>query len=534
MTELKKPEIIMKKTVITLFILASILCGAIMISYAGELLGEHQTPIPASMDGKAYEIVFTREHKPQLRTIATSLPVLFYAGKSKNGAYQSYTSLAAYDETAHKGHREVTIEQLATNPTLRLVPTGDLQVEDRTGNRWQINDANQYVISAAWSPSNSDVLAFTFSSGSDYGIAIANVKSKRVQILRSTSILPDRIAWSPSGTAIQFYEEDEQNSHTNGFITPHYTLAQETVTSTKQEKLNDTWSLQLPQPKDDPSTPDHQAFSIALPDGTQFKGDNLLGGSSALTLINPEGSVIKKTQVDIIVGVSLNGMAFKKVIPGGMELDFMDRQGHLYPLASTLSSVTYRLPFFAFTTPTITVTQVGSGFSTQCNLFDHTGNMAYAYDMQARPGSETIEASADGTVSYLASFVTCNSADNGSDGSPCTDYSQNCNSNGGWGNVVIIQHADGTWTKYTHLKAGSVLPPSTGVSVGFGCEIAREGHTGYTIGNKNGCGDHLHFQRQTSSSLNGVSTSISFSDQTNPLRCTTYTSGNTGRSCLFL
>ena len=155
--------------------------------------------------------------------------------------------------------------------------------------------------------------------------------------------------------------------------------------------------------------------------------------------------------------------------------------------------------------------------------------MAYAYDMQATAGNEAILAAGDGTIAYLFRTVTCNSLDTVG----CTDYSSTCSSNGGWGNAVVLQHADGLWTKYTHLRQSSVIPTVTGRSAGIGCQLATEGHTGATVGIKNGCGDHLHFQRQTSSSVNGVSTSITFSDATSPLSCTTYQSLNAGRSCIF-
>jgi hypothetical protein len=42
--------------------------------------------------------------------------------------------------------------------------------------------------------------------------------------------------------------------------------------------------------------------------------------------------------------------------------------------------------------------------------------------------------------------------------------------------------------------------------------LGDEGGTGTTSGNKNGCGDHLHFAKQSSAAAGGTSVSVSFSD----------------------
>jgi hypothetical protein len=306
------------------------------------------------------------------------------------------------------------------------------------------------------------------------------------------------------------------------------------VLVSKSQADNLEWSSQLPRLEEAKTTSTFkpQAYEITLSDGTRFGGDDFLGRSQ-LRVLNPEGELAKPAVADVVIGVLPDGVVYKRMTPSGAAIEFIDRKGNISDLAATKSLVNYYLPFMPFFSPGITVTQSGSGYSPQCGVFDHTGAMAYAYDMQAVAGNESIESAASGTVAYLAKTVTCNSLDTAG----CSDYSSACTgtaSNSGWGNTIILQHADGTWTKYSHLRYGSVLPPSTGVSVDFGCELATEGHTGATVGNKNGCGDHLHFQRQVTAAIGGSSTSITFADQTVfPLRCTTYTSGNQGRSCLF-
>ncbi len=57
--------------------------------------------------------------------------------------------------------------------------------------------------------------------------------------------------------------------------------------------------------------------------------------------------------------------------------------------------------------------------------------------------------------------------------------------NGGYGNYVVVQHANGTQTLYAHM---SVVTTSMGATVSKGAQIGRVGSTGKSTGN------HLHFE----------------------------------------
>jgi hypothetical protein len=508
-----------------------------MTVYAAPKSHAAQGPqLSVGIGGTAYDIYVRKDDTARAVQVRTALPVLYYAGLSRTGKFRAYTTLAAYNQFAPGGRDEISAAEVSKRHDAVLVPSGDLYVENvSTGAYWQIDGPEQYVVAAAWSPTNPEMIAYTFSSGAAYGIAVIHAVTKEGKVLRERDVVPDYLAWSPSGLSVQFYrEETVQALFSDEEIAG--SLHQDSAAVEVANAAAEPWSLQLPMLEIKSASNSVPApFRIALPGGTSARGDNLFGRST-LRLSDPSGKVLGQADADAIVGVVPSGILFKTFGADHTELGFIARRGTVAHLVVKVA-VSYWLPFFAFTSPTLTVTQTGNGYSPNCQVWDHTiaQGMGYAYDMQAKPGSEYIEASASGTVAYLAKTFTCNSLDDGSvDGTRCPDYTNPCSSNSGFGNVIILQHADGTWTKYAHLKPSSVLPTANGQSVGRGCHIATQGHTGATRGNlPNGCGDHLHFQRQSSGALTGSSISISFADTSNPLTCTTYTSGNTGQSCLF-
>jgi murein DD-endopeptidase MepM/ murein hydrolase activator NlpD len=439
-------------------------------------------------------------------------------------------------------------ERLLYRPLVGDAPSGELVVEDLvTGATRRIS--SHYALEAAWSPRDRDLLAFTFASGQGYGLALANVRTRRVRVAWSEEVLADYLAWEPDGSGVYYYRAVEKErtgvaadsgsvvvEHSYAVLTPcFHPLRARAVTSRASEEVAPGAlpagfpSLDKPAPEElsepvieetSPGTPireralrspelpaDLHAFRVLSPAADrEILGQNLLADSALSVRELPDGKP-RLLGRGRLVRVAEGGVLLRTANSFGSSLEFVAWDGQAASVATT-AAVSYGIPF-----PSAYITQGGQSFpSPNCtSYYTHksTNTMGYANDMWNSAGH--ILASAAGTVVYVKSDVTCNSC-----ASTCADYRSSCASNSGWGNVVILEHADGTWTKYTHMRPGSARV-SLGQGVCAGLWIGTQGHTGCTAGNP--CGDHLHFQRQSSSALSGYSLRIDFFDATNPLAC---------------
>lgn len=154
-----------------------------------------------------------------------------------------------------------------------------------------------------------------------------------------------------------------------------------------------------------------------------------------------------------------------------------------------LSTNWYRIPY-----------ENGSEVIVSRDFVDHgstpAGNVG-PMDMHASKANKRIVAAAAGIVRFIRESRTecgCNSA-----------Y-------GGCANVIDIEHANGEWTRYLHIKGNSATAAGifVGQCVSRGQRIATEGDVGWTCGsgrNANSgscvqtvpagagkCGRHLHFE----------------------------------------
>ena len=118
-----------------------------------------------------------------------------------------------------------------------------------------------------------------------------------------------------------------------------------------------------------------------------------------------------------------------------------------------------------------------------CGSYQYSGHRGSDYGVGSWTGMDAgqdIAAAADGTV------VTTN------DGEYDRCSSGDCDGGGGYGNYVKLQHADGKYTYYAHMKQWSVAV-STGDWVACGTKLGEVGSSGYSTG------PHLHFEVRESS-----------------------------------
>ncbi|HEX4961391.1 MAG TPA: M23 family metallopeptidase [Thermoanaerobaculia bacterium] len=490
---------------------------------------------PVAISGRAYDVVLLND-TPTLQSVATAFPVLYSAGYSSRHSFIAYTTLDGFDESFPNNRKQVSLKDLKSDGSVTLVPSGDLYVQRLSDGEYRkINASGQYVVSASWAPGSDHQIAYTFSTGSDFGLAISDARSGHSKILRATGVLADFISWNRSGDEVIVYERGEEKSTDKSQDVPDSLRINIPTWSVENFEFRNTTArapqIDLPRLASGP-------FTVHLPDGTEFRGDSQQS-LSRLTLLSTSGE--RQVDASVFVAALPSGILYRDFVNRNGDLMFFSSKGQVTRIAAKTVSASYYLPFpLGF--GSIAVTQIGQAYSTSsgfCLASDHTFNngMAFAYDLQGSINALVL-ASSSGTLVYERSDVNCNSLDT----SGCTGssgYSPSCTgstSNFGWGNVVLLHHADGTWTKYTHLAYNSVLPTRVGTAVGGGCQIANQGHTGATVGNLNGCGDHVHFQRQNTSDPTAIpssSISVTFSDTPNPLACTSYNPGNGGRSCVF-
>ena len=444
--------------------------------------------------------------------------------------------------------------QLLYRPRVGGVPSGELLLEDlATGEVRHLT--SRHVLEARLSPDDSRV-AFTFASGDAFGIAIIDILDDRVEerTVRSSNVLPDVIAFTADGLAFYAVEDvvrrgvegldDEQvNEHSVAILHPWLadrfgrtrTVAPDElpagfpavdrawradeVAATLVEAESAVEGRVPSRPMASASAPPAlRAFSLRSPDGRHVvHGTDLLAGGP---LEVEEGGVRRPLATGRVLAVLDEGVVARAFDGAASSLALTLWDGS-FSVAGR-DAVGFNLPFAS-----TYVTQGGGCYGSpgNCNLWTHTcsSSMGYAYDFWNSAGH--IMAVAPGTAVYVKSDVTCNSCDT----SGCPDYSPSCASNYGWGNAVILEHADSSYTKYTHLVTGSPRL-AVGQAACQGLWIARQGHTGCASGT--GCGDHLHYQRQSTAQISGPSMATDFADvSSDPLGCgRTYASGSTETS----
>jgi murein DD-endopeptidase MepM/ murein hydrolase activator NlpD len=139
------------------------------------------------------------------------------------------------------------------------------------------------------------------------------------------------------------------------------------------------------------------------------------------------------------------------------------------------ASVRYGLPFEARVPRRLTQgvggdVAVGAMGVTSTSGFSHKGDRKHAFDF-AMPVGTPVLAARDGTVIRVVDHFT--------EGGPQRSMM-------GKANVVLVQHADGTWASYAHVSPGALV--KQGDAVKAGDVLAKSGNTGYSTA------PHLHFE----------------------------------------
>lgn len=466
--------------------------------------------LPVGFDRQAGMISF-RKGIAYFDALDTRYPVLHFTGMNADRTMIAYTSLALPDNDRKGEFVDVDLMDAMVMPLMSLVPSGRLVLERPDGTTTTVTRKHSYIVAAAWHPTDPNRIGFSYMEGDRYGLSVFDVRTGIQEEVLQEDLTPELIVWSDDGNRLGAYRADPSLPHRE-LSAGHegiYDIAhrwQYVAVSTSDRESDvgqptfDHGSMSFVES----STLSQVAFEhggvVTLPEGV----------SSGSAYFERDGeALVTELRTDQIRHVSRRGLAFVNYDESGMHL--FATNGLEAPQLVALSggmSINYYIPLHS--SEGSYFTQVGSGYG-GCNLWDHTGSMAYAVDLQIPTSNyDEVIASANGTISGGASGVTCNSLDT----TGCAIYSSPCSSNGGWGNYVMIAHADGRYTFYGHLENTNYQVHMSGVSVSRGCWLADEGGTGYSIGNKNGCGDHMHFQWQTSGSRGAASVSGGFWETT--------------------
>lgn len=485
-------------------------------------MNDLQSGLPVGFDRSGGYVTFDTDDEPVFTTIDTKYPVLHFTGVNPDNTAMAYTSLAKLAMGEPSNREQISREKSLELTLDDLVPTGELVIE-KDGESLLVSQANEVATFAAWSPADSNIIAYSYAQGDHYGLAVADINKGSSVVIAEGDFAPDFLAWSDDGQSIGLNVRDEsiaEDVSDDGEFPAEAPMHWQNFDIAKGKPIFEVDSLHLNQGIR-PSGSD-ESMVVELPHGTLSIPEVMGGEEATLDRLDEDGNKVSSTlRIDQLRSRTENGIAYVNVDDDVMTLYASDGAGEPVPV-SHASSVTYYLPNQYGSTDTIV--QVGQGYSSYCSAsgsYSHTksSTMAYAIDIQLPQGSsyDKVIASAAGSTYAWGSSTTCNSYDT----SNCADYSSSCSAYSGWGNYVIMSHSDGYYTKSTHLEQSNFkVVTSACIAAARGCWLGDEGHTGASSGNKYDtslgstykCGDHVHFQRQSGGGTGSSSKSVSFSE----------------------
>jgi len=420
-------------------------------------------------------------------------------------------------------------------------PTFSLYMYDLTeGTEKRVTEKRVY--NASWSPTSLDIAIVTLDAADRYGISVVNGLSGNMRKAGEGLLDPEYMEWSPDGKRVLFSKltpVTENYFHDGDFDRSlhEYDLGLDTTAEIEKGVL-----------ARHSAGGERRYIEVEAGSSARLKGRpvNAAMGGETLYIESAEGrGVVKRWDGEKgeyetvgegrIYASFADGVVIRDLTPGGVVFRLAAKQskGDLYTFTSS-----WKLPFEG----TGEMQQGGALFSggacdgRACNIVSHGAALGYALDWQQRPnqsmGPARILAPEEGTVAAVVTNITCNSG-NTSCQIGWDNYSSPCVNNGGAGNYVALAHPDGSFTFYAHMRSAT-SPLTVGQFVGQGAYLGDQGHSGSTgnnFGNYQGCGDHIHFQRQVGVAVWAQSIPTDFMELPCSLSCRTiYTSQNADTS----
>ncbi|HMJ07708.1 MAG TPA: M23 family metallopeptidase, partial [Pyrinomonadaceae bacterium] len=470
-----------------------------------------------AVNGEAFRLDITSDEVTKV-PLRTSMPVFKAFSLSRDGTKLLYISLK------------------------RDIPSGELYLEDlSTGKATRVGSG--VILSAALSPTDDSLAAYTFSNGESFGLAAARAGSDEPLVLVPENVFAENIEWDEAGSGVHYMQTSTEEARidlVSRFASEsafkEFIRYSDKETGTARQDVvlrlsrgyapvnsqlrNSKWptvptgfpelttpaAAELRNPADEPGSR-KLPFRMNAPDADhQISGDNILSAGELVARKLSTNETVSLGRGQVVKALN-EGAVVREFAESGTILKFVDWAGKSTTLG--LSIVNYKVPVSVST-----MIQGGSLYASpgSCGLTAHYGTLGYAYDFQNLNVGAHALATADGLVVLATSSMSCNTLDG-----DCTDYSPTGCGGAYLGNVLVIQHADGSYSHYAHLQPQS-FQVTVGTNVCQGLYIARQGHTGSTNGDFNTCGDHVHFQRQTSPDYLGQSIQVDFNDvPSNPL-----------------
>ncbi len=189
-----------------------------------------------------------------------------------------------------------------------------------------------------------------------------------------------------------------------------------------------------------------RSYEVFSTDGNHSISGSDLVGFERLTLQNKATGEKSDLGKAFLAAVFDSGVIVKEFKSEGTVTKYVNWDGNVHVLGMT--AVDYRLPEAGST-----MIQGGASYASpgNCNVSGHFDVTGYAYDFQKLTVGAHVLAVADGLVVYTHGSMTCNQIQVG-----CVDYSPTGCPGYFLGNQVIILHADGTYSAFSHLQTNSI------------------------------------------------------------------------------